>query len=149
MERIAIAIQDGGAGAGAQHGDVGREANLILSCRRTSIWDPRGGGLFDFKFSSRPRPRKFGVKRFLVVREVAGAEVGWPVLGLPPLEKIIGGVNRDRLVPPRWIDAAVYRAEVCYPFGRKHGRHCREAAPVHHAARRRGDVAARGARAAA
>ena len=46
MERIAIAIQDGGAGAGAQHGDVGREANLILSCRRTSIWDPRGGGDF-------------------------------------------------------------------------------------------------------
>jgi hypothetical protein len=46
MERIAIAIQDGGAGAGAQHGDAGREANLILSCRRTSIWDPGGGGTF-------------------------------------------------------------------------------------------------------
>ena len=43
MERIAIAMQDGGTGAGAQHGDAGREANLILSCRRTSIWDPRGG----------------------------------------------------------------------------------------------------------
>jgi hypothetical protein len=42
MERMAIAMQDGGAGAGAQHGDAGREANLILSCRRTSIWDPRG-----------------------------------------------------------------------------------------------------------
>src|SRR5262249_17226317 len=31
--------------------------------------------------------------------------------------------DRDRLVPPRWMDAAVYRAEVCYPFGGKHGRH--------------------------
>src|SRR5215510_6474295 len=31
--------------------------------------------------------------------------------------------DRDHLVPPRWRDAAVYRAEVCYPFGRKHGRH--------------------------
>src|SRR5262249_8002268 len=31
---------------------------------------PREGGLFSFKFSSRPHPRKFGVKRFLVVREV-------------------------------------------------------------------------------
>src|SRR5262249_18903702 len=41
MERIAIAMQDGGTGAGAQHGDAGREANLILSCRRTSIWAPR------------------------------------------------------------------------------------------------------------
>ena len=37
VERIAIAMQDGGAGAGAQHGGAGREANLILSCRRTSI----------------------------------------------------------------------------------------------------------------
>src|SRR5262245_19139460 len=49
MERIAIAMQDGGTGAGAQHGDAGREANLILSCRRTSIWDPRGGGTFWFQ----------------------------------------------------------------------------------------------------
>ena len=32
------------------------------------------------------------------------------------LEKIFGGV------PPR-MDAAVCRAEVCYPFGGKHGRH--------------------------
>jgi hypothetical protein len=46
MERIAIAMQDGGAGAGAQHGGAGREANLILSRRRTSIWDPRGRGDF-------------------------------------------------------------------------------------------------------
>jgi hypothetical protein len=32
--------------------------------------------------------------------------------------------DRDRLVPPgRMLDAAVCRAEVCYPFGRYHGRH--------------------------
>src|SRR5262245_12465538 len=31
--------------------------------------------------------------------------------------------NRDHLVPPRRMDAAVCRAEVCYPFGRQHGRH--------------------------
>src|SRR5262249_10675969 len=31
--------------------------------------------------------------------------------------------DRDHLVPPRRMDAAVSRAEVCYPFGRKHGRH--------------------------
>jgi hypothetical protein len=43
MERIAIAMQDGGAGAGAQHGGTSREANLILSCRRTSIWAPGRG----------------------------------------------------------------------------------------------------------
>src|SRR5262249_44835925 len=48
MERISIAMQDGDTGAGAQHDDAGREANLILSCRRTSIWDP-GGGTFWFQ----------------------------------------------------------------------------------------------------
>ena len=31
--------------------------------------------------------------------------------------------DRDHLVPPRRTDAAVCRAQVCYPFGRKHGRH--------------------------
>src|SRR6516225_8112399 len=31
--------------------------------------------------------------------------------------------DRDDLVPPRRMDAAVCRAEVCYPFGREHGRH--------------------------
>src|SRR5262249_51895218 len=31
--------------------------------------------------------------------------------------------DRDHLVPPWRMDAAVCRAEVCYPFGRKHGRH--------------------------
>ena len=49
MERIAIPMQDGGAGAGAQHGGAGREANLILSCRRTSIMGPPVGGTFWFQ----------------------------------------------------------------------------------------------------
>ena len=31
--------------------------------------------------------------------------------------------DRDRLVPHRRTDAAVYRAEVCYPFGQSTGRH--------------------------
>jgi len=31
--------------------------------------------------------------------------------------------DRDHLVPPRRTGAAVCRAEVCYPFGREHGRH--------------------------
>jgi hypothetical protein len=32
--------------------------------------DPPGGGLFGFKLSSWPHPWRFGVKRFLVLREV-------------------------------------------------------------------------------
>src|SRR5262245_25933598 len=31
--------------------------------------------------------------------------------------------DRDHLVPPRRMDAAVCRPEVCYAFGRTHGRH--------------------------
>jgi hypothetical protein len=48
---------------------------------------PPVGGLFSFKFSSRPHPRKFGVKRFLVVREVAGAVSRVACFGLPPWKK--------------------------------------------------------------
>src|SRR5262249_43867931 len=48
------------------------------------------------------------------------------------------------------MDAAVYRGEVCYPFGGRHGRHWSETSRVHHAdGWRGGGVAARGARAAA
>src|SRR5262249_21812294 len=78
----------------------------------------------------------------------SGEEVGWPVLGYV-LGKDYRRRDRDRLVPPRWMDAAVYRAEVCYPFGPKHGKASgSETARLHHARWRRGGVAARGARAA-
>src|SRR5215510_8062054 len=43
MERIAIAMQDGGAGAGAQHGGAGRGPTSFLSYHRTSMWAPVGG----------------------------------------------------------------------------------------------------------
>ena len=64
MERIAIAMQDGGAWAGAQHGSAGREANLIFVLPLNVYGAPPVGGLFGFKFSSRPHPRKFGVNDF-------------------------------------------------------------------------------------
>src|SRR6516165_8730895 len=59
--------------------------------------------------------------------------------------------DRDHPVPPTRMDAAVYRAEVCYPFGPKHGKASgSETARVHHPSRRRGSrMAARGTRAAA
>src|SRR5262249_1793102 len=121
MERIAIAIQDGGAGAGAQHGGAGRGPTSFLSCHRTSMWPPVGG-LFGFKFSSRPHPRKFGQKRFLAVRR------SWRGNGVACFWATSFGKNyrrrdRDHLIPPRRMDAAVCRAEVCYAFGRKHRRH--------------------------
>src|SRR5262249_2966397 len=54
--------------------------------------DPPVGGLFGFKFSSRPHPWKFAVKRFLVLREVAGGKWGG-LFWATSLEKIIGDVT--------------------------------------------------------
>jgi hypothetical protein len=76
MERIMVAMQDGSAGAGAQHGGAGREANLIFVLPPNVYVAPPVGGLFGFKFSSRPHPWKFGVKRFLVLREVLARKWG-------------------------------------------------------------------------
>ena len=69
MERITIAMQDGGAGAGARHEAAARAARPTSFCLATEpLYEtPGAGGLSGFKFSSRPDPRKFGVKRFLVV----------------------------------------------------------------------------------
>ena len=65
------------------------------------------------------------------------------------LEKNFRRRDRDHLVPRR-MDAAVCRADVCYPFRRKHGRHrAVRRREFNNVARRRGcRVAARGARAA-
>src|SRR5262249_35414129 len=52
---------------------------------------PPGGGLFGFKFSSRPHPRKFAVKRFLVVRRLLVRKWGG-LFWATSLEKIIDGV---------------------------------------------------------
>jgi hypothetical protein len=41
--RTVIAMQDGGTGAGAQHGGAGRGPTSFLSCHRTSMWAPREG----------------------------------------------------------------------------------------------------------
>src|SRR5262249_35567504 len=63
----------------------------FLSCHRTSMWAPRWGGLFGFKFSSRRHPRKFGQKRFLAVRRSwrgNGVACFWAT----SLGKIFGGV---------------------------------------------------------
>src|SRR5262245_39830972 len=54
--------------------------------------------------------------------EGPGGGSGWPVFGLPPWKEYRRR-DRDYLVPPRRMYAAVCRAEVCYPFCRKHGRH--------------------------
>src|SRR6516225_11409543 len=123
MERIAIAIQDGGAGAGAQHGGAGREANLIFVLPPNVYVGPPVGGTFWFQiFIQAPSPEVWcktisGGEGRLLVRKWGGLFLGY-LLG-----KNFWRRDRDHFVPLRRMDAAVCRAEVCYPFGRKHGRH--------------------------
>jgi hypothetical protein len=82
---------------------------------------PGRGDFSVSNFHPRPIPGNLA-KTIFGVREVAGAEEGGLFLGYL-LGKNYRRRDRDRLVPPRWMDAAVYRAEVCYPFGGKHGSH--------------------------
>src|SRR6516162_1122237 len=56
---------------------------------------PLGGGRAKIENSSRRHPRKFGQKRFLVVREVAGEVSGVACFGLPPWKKF--SAERRRL----------------------------------------------------
>ena len=77
---------------------------------------PPVGGIFWFQiFIQAPSPEIWrktisGGEGRLLVRKW-----GWPVLGYL-LGKNYRRRDRDHLVPPRRMDAAVCRAEVCYPL---------------------------------
>src|SRR5262247_3394202 len=109
---------------------------------------PPVGGLFGFKFSSRPHPRKFGQKRFLAVRRSwrgNGVACFWAT----SLEKIFGGVIAIISFRPggRMQQSAVPRCAILSVGST--GVTSSEAARVHIACRRGGGrVAARRARAA-
>ena len=110
MERIAIAMQDGGTGAGAQHGGAGREANLIFVLPPNIYAGPpgagrapRGGGrrgLFWFQIfiqASSPetwRKTIFGGEEVLAGKWVA-------CFWASSLGKNFWRRDRDHLVPPR------------------------------------------------
>jgi hypothetical protein len=79
-------------GEGMRGAARAREANLIFVLPPNVYMGPPVGGLFGFKFSSRPHPWKFGVKRFLVLREVLARKWGG-LFWATSLEKIIGGVT--------------------------------------------------------
>src|SRR5262245_28340547 len=94
----------------------------FLSCHRTSMWAPRWGGTFWFQiFIQAPSPEIWR-KTISGGEEVLAGKWGGLFLGYL-LGKNFRRRDRDRLVPPRRMDAAVCRPEVCYPFGGKHGSH--------------------------
>ena len=70
----------------------GPAASIGWNASRAGVSErPPGGGRAKIENSSRPHPRKLGVKRFLVVREVAGAVSGVACFWATSLEEIIGG----------------------------------------------------------
>jgi hypothetical protein len=92
MEHIAIAMQDGGTGAGAQHGGTSREANLIFVLPANVYVAPPVGGTFWFQiFIQAPSPEIWR-------KTIFGGEGGcwrgkWGGLfWVTSLEKIFGGV---------------------------------------------------------
>ena len=87
MERIAIAIQDGGAGAGAQHGGAGREANLIFVLPPNVCVGPPVGGTFWFQIFIQASSPEICRKTISGAEGGPGGEIGWPVFGLPPWKK--------------------------------------------------------------
>src|SRR5262249_43538565 len=111
---------------------------------------PLGGGRAKIENSSRRHPGKFGAKRFLVVREVAGAVSGVACFWATSLEKIFGGVIAIiSFRPGGWMQqSAVPRCAIL--LVRKHGRHrAVRGRGVHNVARWCGGLPGRCARAAA
>src|SRR6516165_10048332 len=82
---------------------------------------PGGRARENRKFTQAPSPEIWS-ETISGGEEVLAGKMGWPVLGYL-LGKNFRRHDRDHLVPPRRMDAAVCRAEVCYPFGRENGRH--------------------------
>jgi hypothetical protein len=85
MERIAIAMQYGGAGAGARHEAAARPTSFCLAAE--PLYGPPGRG--DFLVSNfYPGAIPGNLVRNDFWRSGGpGGEMGWPVFGLPPWKK--------------------------------------------------------------
>src|SRR5262249_40108055 len=86
------------------------------------VMPPGGEGARKLESSSRPHPRKFGLKRFLAVRKVLAGKWGSLFLGYL-LGKNIGGEIALISFPLTWDGcSSLLPFGACYPSGRKHGR---------------------------
>ena len=83
---------------------------------------PPVGGTFWFQIFIQAPSLEIWRKTISGAEGGSGEEVGVACFWATSLEKIFGGVIAIISFPGR-MDAAVCRAEVCYPFGREHGSH--------------------------
>ena len=98
------------------------DGNASKSSARTCASPPGGGGRAKIeKFIQAPSPEIWS-ETISGGEEVLAGKWDGLFLGYL-LGKNFRRRDRDHLVPPRWMDSAVCRAEVCYPFGWEHGRH--------------------------
>src|SRR5262245_56408974 len=91
-------MQDGGTGAGAQHGGAGREANLISLLPPNVYVAPPVGGTFRFQIFIQAPSLEIWRKTISGAEGGSGEEVGWPVLGYL-LGENFRRCDRDHLVP--------------------------------------------------
>jgi hypothetical protein len=74
-------MQDGGTGAGAQHGGAGREANLIFVLPPNVYVGPPVGGTFQFQIFIQTPSLEIWRKTISGAEGGSGEEVEWPILG--------------------------------------------------------------------
>ena len=123
MERIAIAMQDGGAGAGARHEAAARAVrptSFCLAAERLCGSPP--GGTFWFQIFIQASSPEIWSETISGGEEVLAGKWGG-LFWATSLEEIIGGVIAIFSFRPGGWMQQFCRAEVCYPFGREHGRH--------------------------
>ena len=120
MERIAMAMQDGGAGAGARHEGAARAARPHFVLPPNLYVGPPVGGTFWFQIFIQAPSLEIWCKTISGAEGGPGREMGWPVFGLPPSKKILSAVARprERSEPP-WPHLAIHAAE--HEFPRLHG----------------------------
>ena len=97
------------------------DGNASKSSARTCASPPGGRARENRKFIQAPSP-EIWPETISGGEEVLAGKWGGLFLGYL-LGRNYRRRDRDHLVPPRRMDAAVCRAEVCYPFGPKHGRY--------------------------
>src|SRR5215472_7001593 len=115
-------MQDGG-GAGVRHEAAARAARSTSFCLAAEpLYGPPVGGTFQFQIFIRTSSPEIWSETISGGEEVLAGKRGGLFLGYL-LGRNYRRRDRDHLVTPRRTDAAVCRAEVCYPFVREHGRH--------------------------